>query len=325
MPEAEIVYRVMLQNPGLDVDGLSTLLEWSVEKTTSAIDDLARLALIRPSAAQPGRFRTIHPEFGLNMLLVREQMALREHERRVDDTKRAVLTLIEQMGDLGADVSGQRLLRLHDLDGIQRQMEKLAHACTEEVAVFATGGAQAPESLAAARPLDADVLARGVQVRNLYLDAIRSDPPTVEYARWLVEQGGQVRTTPHLPLRMVIYDRRYAVLPMDPEAADAGAVVLGGSGVIAALQTLFEQTWRQATRLEQESPLDENGLSERERVLLMLLADGHTDETVANKLGISVRTGRRITAELLKRLGARSRFQAGALAATRGWLDTASL
>jgi DNA-binding CsgD family transcriptional regulator len=325
IPEAEVVYRMMLQNPGLDVEGLSALLGWTVDKTTSAIDDLARLALIRPSAAQPGRFRTIHPEFGLNMLLIREQMTLREHERRVDDTKRAVLTLIEQMGDLGADVSEQRLLQLHDLDGIQWQMEKLAHACTEEVAVFATGGAQPPESLAAARPLDADVLARGVQVRNLYLDAARNDPPTAEYARWLVAQGGQVRTTPHLPLRMVIYDRRYAVLPIDPEAADAGAVVLGSSGVVAALQTFFEQTWRRATPLAEEPSPDENGLSERERVLLTLLAEGHTDETVANKLGISVRTGRRITAELLKRLGARSRFQAGALATTKGWLDTASL
>jgi len=41
---------------------------------------------------------------------------------------------------------------------------------------------------------------------------------------------------------------------------------------------------------------------------------------IARKLGVSVRTSRRITAELTQRLGARSRFQAGARAVERGWI-----
>ncbi|MFE3637291.1 LuxR C-terminal-related transcriptional regulator [Streptomyces sp. NPDC059168] len=258
------------------------------------------------------------------MLLLRQQLDLQDHQRRVDDTKRAVLSLLDQVGGLGTVIGEQQLLRLYDLDSIQQHIEKLAHACTEEVAVFATGGAQTAESLEAARPLDADVLARGVRVRNLYLDAVRNDPPTMGYARWLVQEGGQARTTPHLPLRMIIYDRRHALLPTDPEAADAGAIALDSPGVVAALQNLFEQTWRQATPFDEEPSRNEDGLSEPERVLLQLLSEGDTDETVANKLAVSVRTVRRITAELLKRLGARSRFQAGALAAERGWLDATS-
>ncbi|MER6722462.1 helix-turn-helix transcriptional regulator [Streptomyces halstedii] len=254
------------------------------------------------------------------MLLLRQQLDLQNHQRRVDDTKRAVLSLLDEVGGLGTMLGGQQLLRLYDLDSIHQHIEKLAYACTEEVAVFATGGAQTAESLDAACPLDAGVLARGVRVRNLYLDAARNDPPTTGYAHWLVQEGGQARTTPHLPLRMVIYDRRHALLPTDPEAADAGAIVLESPGVVAALQSLFEQTWRQATPFDQEPSRDEDGLSGRERVLLQLLADGDTDDTVANKLAVSVRTVRRITAELLKQLGARSRFQAGVLAAERGWL-----
>jgi DNA-binding NarL/FixJ family response regulator len=42
---------------------------------------------------------------------------------------------------------------------------------------------------------------------------------------------------------------------------------------------------------------------------------------VARKLGISVRTSRRITAELMTQLGARSRFQAGVIAGEQGWLQ----
>ncbi len=39
---------------------------------------------------------------------------------------------------------------------------------------------------------------------------------------WLRERGGLVRTVPRLPLRMLIYDRSRAIVPMDASAADQG-------------------------------------------------------------------------------------------------------
>jgi DNA-binding NarL/FixJ family response regulator len=61
-------------------------------------------------------------------------------------------------------------------------------------------------------------------------------------------------------------------------------------------------------------------LSDRERQLLTLLTAGYTDESAAVRLGISVRTVRRLVSGIMNRLGARSRFQAGVKAADRGWL-----
>jgi DNA-binding CsgD family transcriptional regulator len=52
-------------------------------------------------------------------------------------------------------------------------------------------------------------------------------------------------------------------------------------------------------------------LSPREWQVLQLLAQGCTDEAVARSLDVSLRTVRRVTADLMARLGARSRFQAG--------------
>jgi DNA-binding NarL/FixJ family response regulator len=57
-----------------------------------------------------------------------------------------------------------------------------------------------------------------------------------------------------------------------------------------------------------------------ELLLLRLLADGSKDEAAARALGVSVRTVRRMVADLMRRLDARSRFQAGILAQRRGWL-----
>jgi DNA-binding NarL/FixJ family response regulator len=61
-------------------------------------------------------------------------------------------------------------------------------------------------------------------------------------------------------------------------------------------------------------------LAEQERALLELLVNGETDERVARKLGVSIRTVGRMTSELMRRLGAQSRFQAGALAVSSGWI-----
>ena len=62
------------------------------------------------------------------------------------------------------------------------------------------------------------------------------------------------------------------------------------------------------------------GLCPRERKLLSLLVSGSTDTVAAAAIGVSVRTVRRMVRDLMNRLGARSRFQAGAKAAERGWL-----
>ena len=50
------------------------------------------------------------------------------------------------------------------------------------------------------------------------------------------------------------------------------------------------------------------------------MAAGVTDEAAANRLGVSLRTVRRRVADLMERLDASSRFEAGLKAGRRGWL-----
>jgi DNA-binding NarL/FixJ family response regulator len=59
-------------------------------------------------------------------------------------------------------------------------------------------------------------------------------------------------------------------------------------------------------------------LESRERVLIKLLNDGYTDGAIARKMGVSDRTIRRLNAQLMKKLGARSRFEAGVMATKMG-------
>jgi DNA-binding NarL/FixJ family response regulator len=54
--------------------------------------------------------------------------------------------------------------------------------------------------------------------------------------------------------------------------------------------------------------------------VLMLMSSGVKDEAAARQLNVSDRTYRRHVADILSRLGASSRFQAGVEAVRRGWL-----
>lgn len=65
---------------------------------------------------------------------------------------------------------------------------------------------------------------------------------------------------------------------------------------------------------------DTGDLTGQQATALRLPAEGHTDETIAKRLGVSHRTARRIASELMDRLGARSRFEAGVRAVQQGWL-----
>lgn len=154
----------------------------------------------------------------------------------------------------------------------------------------------------------------------VYLDSVRHHKPTVEHANWTASLGGQVRTVPSLPTRLIIVDRTTAVIPVSSEDTACGAVVLTGQGTLTALCALYESVWAGAQPLGEAAAKDIHGLSAQEAAIISLLSEGHTDEAIAKRLGVSARTARRIANDLMERLGARSRFEAGVRAVQHGWL-----
>ncbi len=318
--DAEAVYRVLLASPKFGVAEIAEALAWPTSRVTHTLDVLAGLTLVASSAEEPDRVRLVNPEFGLSQLLHQQEEALAEHQREVAAMRLAVAQILTEYDDSPQSDSGD-VRRFVGLDAIASQIERLAHNAEISIEVFAPRGAQTSAALESARPLDQRSLDRGLTIRYIYLDSIRNDTATLLYARWLEDAGGAVRTVPHLPLRMIIYDRRTAIVPTNPDAAAQGILVIEGAGVVTALVSLFQQVWESALPISTPArQLDAEELTAQEQAVLKLLLEGHTDDVVARKLGVSVRTGRRVTAQLMIRLGARSRFQAGALAMSRGWL-----
>ncbi|WP_030761854.1 helix-turn-helix transcriptional regulator [Streptomyces sp. NRRL F-2664] len=319
---AEAVYRLLAARPeGWGVGQMAEHLGLEEQQVRDALDRLAELTLLRKSADRPGGWRAIHPELGLHLLLRRQQEELERRRRELADTHAAVSRMIADFAEPAEGSEGPDSERLIGMDAIRNRLERIAGKATSSVWTFMPGGGHSPASIEAARHNDAQILLRGVEVRTLCLDSVRNSACTLDYARWLTESGGEVRTVPTLPLRMILVDGASALVPLDPSDTRRGAVLLHAAGAITALVTLFEQVWEVALPLgAQPARHRATGLTAQERELLTLLAKGLTDETAAGRLGVSLSTVRRSMASIMERLGARSRFEAGLRAAQAGWL-----
>ncbi|MDI2130088.1 helix-turn-helix transcriptional regulator [Yinghuangia seranimata] len=318
---AEAVYRLMLEDHRRGVAELARLSGLDEDAVRQALDRLADLRLLRISDDGPhGGLEAIDPNVSLHGLLRRRQEELLRNQWELERCQAAISTVLAEYSDLHYGGGHPDAERLIGLGAIKSRIAELAATAATECLTFNPGGAQSAASLAASKPLDQAVITRGVAMRTVYLDSMRNDPVTAHYAEWLTTLGGQVRTVPSLPLRMLVVDRSVALVPVDPDNTRRGAVQVSGPGVITALVALFEHIWAAATPCGTVHERDDQGLTRQESELLRLLADGLTDAAACKRLGLSLRTVRRMMADLMERLDARSRFEAGAKADRRGWL-----
>ncbi|MET9803749.1 helix-turn-helix transcriptional regulator [Streptomyces sp. NPDC006368] len=317
---AESIYRGMLMHPQAGVVELASLLGTDEQAVRDALDILSELALVRPSATDAGRLRAVSPDIGMEILMARQQAELAAQQQRLEASRAAAAQLISEYTELRPAAGHPGVEQLVGLDQIRDRLASLTREVREEVMTFAPDGPQTADNMAASRPLNQQLLERGVRMRTIYLDSVRTNRPTVEHATWLAGLGGQVRTVPSLPTRLILTDRKTALIPVSSDDSAAGAVVLTGQGTLAALCALFETVWAGAQPLGDTVPVDAHGLTGQQATVVRLLAEGHTDEAIAKRLGVSHRTARRIASELMERLGARSRFEAGVRAVQRGWL-----
>ncbi|OKI25060.1 helix-turn-helix transcriptional regulator [Streptomyces sp. CB03911] len=321
-PTAETVYREMLSDPTGSVAELCDRLAMDETEVRDALDRLADLHLLRPSREVPGALRAVSPRYGLELILRRQEDELLRRHQELEASKAAAARAIAEYADIPTDEPAPGADRLVGLDAIQARLETLTREVTDECLSVMPGGAQSQASLDASRPLDQAAMQRGVRLLTLYQDSARHDPATLAYARWMTEHNASVRTCPVLPPRMLIFDRRIAVVPIDPANTRLGALCTREPGIVASLVALFEQTWASAVPLgaDRGAKNDSTGLSDAERELLRLLSSGLTDEVAGRRLGVSARSVRRVMASLMERLEASSRFEAGLKAAQRGWL-----
>lgn len=205
------------------------------------------------------------------------------------------------------------------LDGvarIQAAMDEATQVCTTEVLTVQPGGIRREAELSEGLHRATALRGRGVRMRDLYTHVARHGQGLHTYLE-LMGDAVEARTLDEVTDRLILFDRTVAFIPANAERSMA--LELRHPALVEYLSTVFERLWRLALPLA--APLPDTGIkgiSHRERSIAALLAEGHQDAAVAERLGISVRTCRAHIARLSETLGAVSRTQLGVRIAQTG-------
>lgn len=267
-------------------------------------DDREWLVPTPPSVALHTALRDIEAEIH----------ASREREARVAQ-------VLEGFGSRESDASSWPVGGMTVLEGLPRinaALDRALEACRMEL-LCVQPGARSESILDDALPKHLRLRDNRVRMRSLYGRASVHSPAL---RRFLDQVGDalEVRSLSDLPQRLFIMDRAVAFIPASEDGLSA-ALELRHPALVEYLVSVFDRLWHQASPLAAPSVPPVGSMSERQFAIARLLAEGHVDEVVARRLGISVRTCRKHIAHLAELLGSANRVQLGVLITRSGMLD----
>jgi Bacterial regulatory proteins, luxR family len=317
--EQEQTYRHLLDSPRLSVAALvARRPEWTPAQAEAVLRSLVPLGLAVQTDLTGSTYAAIAPDVALTALVRARVDAARSAERAVPELMAAFWQGRPEPESVHfIDV-------VTDEHSITERWYQLQRAAQREVRGF-----DCPPYFADPAdpdPIELERLAEGVSYRVIYADEVLQVPgrwPDLEVG---IAAGEQARTTHQLPVKLTLFDDFAATLPVAgrTDGACEGShvvIVVHRSPLLDALSALFEVYWDHAVPLTPEADTSSTTprlTADDDARLVRLLAAGLGNETIGRALGVSSSTVQRRVHELMERLGARTRFQAGLMLGRMG-------
>jgi DNA-binding CsgD family transcriptional regulator len=314
-PDDQAVYEALIEGPAT-LARLEQVSPLESSRLVAALDRLEKAGLVGRLAGAPVRYAAAAPEVALEALLLRQEERLqraRLHAQQLVTRHRRAFPG-EDPARLVEVVTG-RVAALQRFEHVQRSARREVRAIDKPPYATPSGNRN---------PVEGDLLGRGVQYRVIYYPGgledyhdLRAD---LEKSTAL---GEQARVLPGAPTKLILADDRVGLIPLQAAPSTIESiVVVHPSALLEALGALFESLWARALPLplRLDEVVSDDGPTMDEMRLLALLVTGVPDVVIARQLGLSYRTFQRRLRELMGRLGAETRFQAGIRAVQLGWM-----
>ncbi|GAC1521018.1 MAG: helix-turn-helix transcriptional regulator [Marmoricola sp.] len=193
---------------------------------------------------------------------------------------------------------------------INRFLESVVGDAQTELLTAQPAGARPSDELARAVERDTRALERGVSLRTLYQHSARRSVTTQEYVAEVTRRGAQVRTLDEFFQRLIVVDRRLAIVP-GPEGASL-AIAIHEPGIVSYLVDVFERYWERGTDFADRQETTERSIADDVRDMTKrMLIEGHSDSASAKRMGVGTRTYANYVAALKSEYGVETRFQLG--------------
>ncbi len=194
----------------------------------------------------------------------------------------------------------------------------LVAECEEEMLTAQPQAGRDAATLAAAAKRDTEMLERGTRMRTLYQHSARRSAHTHKYVAAVTARGAEVRTLDEFFNRMIVIDRRVAVIPGKQEDL-LTAVAVREPSVVDYLVDVFERAWERGRPFtNRETTLLKDIAVEQRAMTIRMLIEGHADPVSAKRLGVSPRTYAGYVADLKQEYESETRFQLGYTMGQRG-------
>jgi DNA-binding CsgD family transcriptional regulator len=310
-PDADLVFRFLVEFGPRSAEALHRALDLSRHRITMALGELSDGDAVS-SVRRPGRrgsdswrWHPRPPDAVVAALRERHRGAARASLR----ARRGLAALAEIDPDLRADADPTTARPLHGLSRARARLAELVRAVRHEHLSMHPEPAFDRATVQASATLDHDLFGRGISVLSLGV------PPSVEdvtaaHTLELTHIGMGYRELPALPAKMILFDRRAAIVPLDPFDLSKGALEVVAPSTVERLAGLFLRRWVDA-RAPEPATAATVRLTPRERRVIAQLAAGHTDAGVAAHLGLSERTVAAAIRGVMERFGVQNRFQLG--------------
>lgn len=300
-PDADLTYRHLVRSGPATARAIAADLGMERPRVVTALDELATVHAVRARTA-PHRAATWHamPPADVEAALRRPARTGAPHDGAPDASAYQAAGISIELGD--------ELRCLPSRAATRARLAELVAVAGHEHLGMHPEAVFDPASLQAAAPMDRELLRRGVRMRVLGVQ-----PEDEEYRAHRTAAPTSVpayRLAAGLPGKLLIIDRKVALFPVAPDDLDRGYLEATQAPVVAALVALFERYWDRAD-LPKECPMPQIVLDPRERALIALLAQGHTDATAARALRVSPRSVSAMLRSLMDRLHVDNRFQLG--------------
>ena len=315
------LYEHAVANPEWTKESASTALGYTIRDLDAAIAELVSRKLLQQPAPHIEAFVAIPPDVALSQLVDADERLLIDLRAKISghrsDMAALVPSYLAARKNVGLDSTVEVL---EDPGVIRKLLIDYGRDVSEQVLISQPGTGSTAEVHEESIQKDLELLGRGVVRKNLYSTSTLDHVPTRKAVAATAPAGLEYRTLPYVPLKVLIFDRNLALVARQLYPDDRGALVVRDPKLIHVFTHLFNVAWELATPYNSDESSPAAQLNSVQQSILRGMASGHSDEVIARRLDISVRTCRRHIAWMLEQLGAESRFQAALKAKDAGWL-----
>jgi hypothetical protein len=214
-PEAESIWRLLIDRPMADINEVAQRADLTPTATRAAIEALFAARLVQRSSNPIGA-AVIDPALAIESHIGRVERQLSEELLEAVALRTSIPSLATAYARGRAasrnDEPGFEIVG--DIQDIRRQLYLAGEATeTDTRSLYHSSTVEGFRDAVAA---DLAVMARGVRCRSIVAPGELNSPEIYAELEAAHARGESLRTHPNIPTRLQIYDRKLAVLRVDP-------------------------------------------------------------------------------------------------------------